>query len=383
LAALGVCLLLSPLLWLLARRLAAPLWELTARLDAGSSAAVPARAPASPLYREAELLGQALGRYAQRQTEDAAHLRELNATLEERVAQRTAELVASEQRLRTITDNLPVLIAYIDKQERYQFCNATYTTWLGLDPRDMLGRTVQEIAGAENYGLRKERLQLALAGERTEFEISTDTLGVTRHMQTTYLPDVSPQGGVQGIYVLAIDVSAMKAAEMQLVQMARTDTLTGLANRLGFNDKLGHALARSRRRGQPVALLFLDVDKFKHINDSLGHAVGDEVLKVFAQRLLASVRETDTVARLAGDEFVVVLEDLHTPAEPQFVARKILAAINRPFELANAALDVSTSIGIAFQGDGRILPAQLLAAADKALYEAKAGGRNTFRMATS
>jgi diguanylate cyclase (GGDEF)-like protein len=96
--------------------------------------------------------------------------------------------------------------------------------------------------------------------------------------------------------------------------------------------------------------------------------------------LKASVRETDTVARLAGDEFVVILENLHTPAEPQFIARKVLAAINRPFEVAGTKLDVTTSIGIAYQSDGRAQPAELVAAADKALYEAKEDGRNTFRV---
>ena len=379
LAALALCLLLAPLLWLLARRLAAPMWDLTARLETHGTAA-PVRERRNPLYREADLLGDALDRYAQRQAEDAARLRELNTTLEARVAQRTAALAASEQRLRTIADNMPVLIAYIDKQGHYQFCNATYRTWLGIDTATMVGRSVQEILAPEDYLPRKPLLQRALAGERAESDMVTTTLGVTRHLHTTYLPDVSPQGVVDGVYALAIDVSAMKNAEELLMRMARTDTLTGLPNRLRFNEKLVEALARSRRRSQAIALLFLDVDKFKSINDSLGHAAGDEVLKIFASRLAACIRETDSAARLAGDEFVVILEDLHTLAEPQFVARKILAAVNRPFELPGGLLDVSSSIGIAYQADGRIQPEQLLAAADKALYEAKAGGRNTFRM---
>ncbi len=500
-AAIAVCALLAPMLWLLARRLAAPLRELTVRLDSNSAPEL----SRSPLYREADVLGEALVRFAQRQMEDAAHLRELNATLEERVAQRTAALAGSEQRLRditdnvpaliayfgadercqfvnatamknhrinpqqlssttlrsalgerydehrphiqlalagqrtsfdgqidiggvrvdfqthfvpdlapdgrvlglyilssdqtalkaaerrsaageqrlrTIADNLPVLISYIDKHERYQFCNATYKTWLGIDPAAVLGRTVGEALGNTNYASRRPLMARALAGERTEFEMSNSSHGVMRHTHTTYLPDVSDSGVVNGIYVLAVDITAMKAAEDKLVLMARTDSLTGLPNRLRFNEKLLEVLARTRRNGQPIALLFLDVDKFKLINDSLGHAAGDEVLKIVGQRVSASVRETDTVARLAGDEFVVILEGLHTQAEPQFIARKILAAINRTFELTGAVWDVSTSIGIAFQADGNIQPEQLLAVADKALYQAKAGGRNTYRMST-
>ena len=377
LAAGVLCLLLAPLLWLLARRLAAPMRELTARLDTGGLAT----ASYSPLYREAELLGDALARHEQRQAEDAAHLRELNATLEARVIQRTAALAGSEQRLRTITDNLPVLISYIDRNGRYGFCNGTYKTWLGVEPQAIVGRTVEETLGPEIYAPRKPLLARALAGERIEFEMLSTPLGVKRHTHTTYLPDVLADGSVAGVYALVIDVSAMKAAEEQLMQMARTDSLTGLPNRLCFDERLVDALARSRRSGKPIALLFLDVDKFKLINDTLGHAAGDEVLRVFGQRLLGSVRETDTVARLAGDEFVVILEELHTPAEPQFIARKIIAAVNRGFELEEGLWDVSTSIGIAFHTDGNMQPAALLAAADRALYEAKAGGRNTYRLA--
>ena len=372
-----LCLLLAPLLWWLAHRLAAPMRELTARLDTGGSA----MSNHSPLYREAELLGQALTRHEQRQAEDAAHLRELNATLEARVMQRTAALAGSEARLRTITDNLPVLISYINQHERYEFCNGTYKTWLGVEPQSIVGRSVEDTLGPEIYAQRKASLARALSGERIEFEMSHSPLGVQRHTHTTYLPDVSPDGSVAGLYALVIDVTAMKAAEERLMQMARTDSLTGLPNRLCFDERLNDALARSRRSGKPLALLFLDVDKFKLINDTLGHAAGDEVLRLFGQRLLGCVRETDTVSRLAGDEFVVILEELHTPAEPQFIARKIIAAVNRSFELQEGLWDVSTSIGIVFHIEGTMQPAALLAAADRALYEAKAGGRNTYRLA--
>jgi diguanylate cyclase (GGDEF)-like protein/PAS domain S-box-containing protein len=318
--------------------------------------------------------------------DDAGVVQGLYGTVLDLTERRDAEVARarSEQRLRAITDNMPGLIGYIDKEERYQFCNATYREWVGVEPAQVIGRTMSETLGEEAYRRRRAHLQRALAGERVDFDIETTWLGVTRHLNTTYLPEVDARTGVvDGVYALVTDITAMKAAESLLAHQAHTDSLTGLANRHAFNEKLAEALARSRRGGQPIALFFLDVDKFKGINDSLGHGVGDEVLKTFAQRLLASVRETDTVARLAGDEFVVVLEGLHTPAEPQFIARKVLAAIGRPFEVGGLRLDVTTSIGVAFQRDGAILPAELLALADKALYEAKDGGRNTFRMAAA
>jgi diguanylate cyclase (GGDEF)-like protein len=122
-----------------------------------------------------------------------------------------------------------------------------------------------------------------------------------------------------------------------------------------------------------MALMFMDIDKFKSINDGFGHAIGDAVLKEFARRLVDSVRQTDTVARLAGDEFVVILEGLHSAEEPQFVARKILAQMARPFDLDGLELAVTTSVGIAFHdAEGAMTtPSKLLVRADQALYASK------------
>jgi diguanylate cyclase (GGDEF)-like protein/PAS domain S-box-containing protein len=292
-------------------------------------------------------------------------------------------LASRESQLRAIMDGVPAPVAYIDRDERLQFLNATFEAWTGVPVAQAIGRPLQQVIGRRRYGQCHAQLQQAMAGQRVEFEAHSQSQGQPHCVQTILIPDGEAGAPAAGLYALSMDVSAMKAVERQLAQQARTDSLTGLPNRHSFNEKLVEALARSRRSGQPIALLFLDIDKFKSINDSLGHAAGDEVLKVFATRLNASVRQTDTVARLAGDEFVIILEGLHTPAEPQFVARKIIAAVNRPFELPGLALDISTSIGIAFQADARIHAAALLAAADKALYEAKGGGRNTFRMASA
>ena len=293
------------------------------------------------------------------------------------------QIQTSERRLRDITDNLPVLISYVDEEQRFRFSNGTFINWLGVEPTEMLGRTMLEVVGPELYEQRRELVERALAGERVEFEMSSIALGRTRHLHTTYVPDVRFDGTVAGIYTLSTDISDLKAVQQQLSQLARFDTLTGLANRHQLNEKLPEVVARARRSREAVALMYLDVDRFKSINDTYGHATGDAVLKEFARRVKGCVRATDTVARLSGDEFVVVLEGLHAAAEPQFVARKIIAAIDRPFELGNGlVLQVSTSVGIAFAPDVQLPPEALLARADAALYEAKAGGRNTFRLAT-
>ncbi len=298
---------------------------------------------------------------------------------------RQAELdrARSEQRLRAITDNLPVLISYIDKDQKVRFANETYRTWLGADPAKLVGQHVQDVVGDSLYEPRRPFLERALAGERVEFENEALALNVLRTTQTTYIPDIDEQGEVRGLYTLSSDVTALKNVERQLQALARFDTLTGLPNRLQVNERLPEALARAERSRDSLAVMFLDIDRFKSINDSLGHATGDDVLKEFAQRLQSSVRTTDTVARLAGDEFVIILEGLHTEDEALAVAAKIIASVNLPMHAGGARIDVSTSIGVAFHRPAGALPSakELLMTADTALYSAKDAGRNTFRMA--
>ncbi len=180
------------------------------------------------------------------------------------------------------------------------------------------------------------------------------------------------------------DITAAKQLEEQLRSVARIDTLTGLHNRLAFNEMLPVALARARRTGQQLAIMYLDIDRFKGINDTLGHAGGDAVLVEFAARLRASVRTTDVVARLAGDEFVVILENLDKPNTVADIARKVVAQVAAPtFDVEGRPLAVTTSIGIVCNrpSDSTATVDELVARADAALYGAKAAGRNTFQFA--
>jgi diguanylate cyclase (GGDEF)-like protein/PAS domain S-box-containing protein len=291
---------------------------------------------------------------------------------------------SSERRLRAIADNLPVSITYIDSEERFRFVNRTGLEWAGRGADDVLGRRVEDCVPADRYALRRDALARALAGERVNLDI--DAAGaLTRSVQCVYVPDVQPDGRVAGLYGLETDVSALKKIERQLSLLVRCDALTGLANRYQFNDQMPRILARARRARAGVALMYLDVDRFKQINDTLGHAAGDAVLQAFAQRLSKSVRATDTVARLGGDEFVVILEGLHGEAEPEVVARKILAQVAQPLAFEGRTLDLTTSIGIAWCADigdaaqDEACAQALLARADEALYLAKAAGRNTWR----
>ena len=171
-----------------------------------------------------------------------------------------------------------------------------------------------------------------------------------------------------------------KQAETWLRYVARHDPLTNLPNRALFNDRLQSALARARRE-QQLALLYIDLDGFKQVNDSCGHPVGDLMLQEVAQRIKRCVRESDTVGRIGGDEFVVLLHDIAQPEHATAVAEKIRAALERPFELAGQHLQISSSIGIASCPEHGDDNKQLIRLADEAMYAAKKDGGNRLLVA--
>ncbi len=179
-------------------------------------------------------------------------------------------------------------------------------------------------------------------------------------------------------FAFMADITERKQTEDKLLQMAQYDSLTGLPNRALFNDRLEHAMELSRRTGSAIALAYLDIDDFKAINDGHGHAVGDGVLQEFARRLSASVRSADTVARMGGDEFVLLLEDLASVADAGVISTKLLDNVRKPVLLQGHALAFTASMGGTVCQGGQTTAAELLARADHALYQAKHNGKNTF-----
>jgi len=172
------------------------------------------------------------------------------------------------------------------------------------------------------------------------------------------------------------DISNIKQAEKNLQRIAYYDPLTGLPNRALFHDRLDHEMATASRNDQQLALLFLDLDHFKYVNDSFGHSVGDALLKVIAERLLTEVRESDTVTRLGGDEFTVIITEFATIGDTSRLAERMMARINEPILLADQQLHVGASIGIAFYPDDGKDAETLIQHADMAMYQAKEHGRN-------
>ena len=285
-------------------------------------------------------------------------------------------LIESQRRLRMVTDNLPALSAHVDTEQRYRFLNAHIRRVFGTDVDAAIGRTMREIRGEATYARLAPHVEAALRGELTRFVYTEEVGGRSVHYQSNYIPDVDAAGHVHGFYAMTFDITEQHETQQQLELLARVDTLTGLPNRRQFDERIAEAMLRSHRSQQTLAVMFLDIDRFKQINDSIGHAGGDAVLREFARRLRRCVRATDVVARLAGDEFVVLLEGVAGPAELAALAAKMLASVRAPFEANGRVLAVTTSVGVATCTNSRAGTAELLARADGALYQAKSQGRD-------
>ena len=290
-------------------------------------------------------------------------------------------LAQSEHRLRTLADNLPAIVTYVDRDQRYQFVNAHLGEVFGIDSSSLLGRTVCETNGKKLYAEIEPHVTAALRGEEVIFQGTWAVKDRSYHYQSTYIPDIDGRGAVRGYYELTFDISALKEEHRELDMLARVDSLTGLPNRRRFEECLHDAMGRTRHSGNLMALMFLDIDHFKSINDTLGHGAGDLVLKEFASRLEDQVRNTDLVARLAGDEFVVLIEAIHDLEALKALAAKIIVSVRSPLTLARHPVSVTASMGVSLFDGGEDSSADLLAAADRALYTAKRQGRNRFSLA--
>jgi diguanylate cyclase (GGDEF)-like protein/PAS domain S-box-containing protein len=179
------------------------------------------------------------------------------------------------------------------------------------------------------------------------------------------------------------DITTRKRTEIELAHQATHDALTGLPNRGLFYDRLERAMIRSRRSKRLMAVMYVDIDRFKSINDTFGHGTGDALLKAFARRLADCMREADTVARMGGDEFTLIVEELTGREMGTRIGEKIVAATRPEFALANRAIAISSCVGVSFyEGEDNVTHEMLIKNADEALYSAKSGGRNTFRVAS-
>lgn len=282
----------------------------------------------------------------------------------------------SEEQYRLVTDALPVLIAYIDARQRFRFNNKAYEEWFKLPIAKIIGKPVKDILGENSFATFNEHYQKVLSGDQVSFETTMCfPEDQERYVSVTLIPRVTG-GVVIGVFSLMSDMTP------RINYLATHDSLTGLPNRSLFNEKLSRALKNAARNSSQVALLFLDLDHFKNVNDTLGHDVGDQLLVKVAERLKKSVQDNDTIARLGGDEFIVILENVANMERMTKTANKICQSLSEVYEINDRQIFVTTSIGISVYPDDGDNIQRLLKNADMAMYRAKERGRNMFEFYT-
>ncbi|HVT52693.1 MAG TPA: diguanylate cyclase, partial [Dongiaceae bacterium] len=283
--------------------------------------------------------------------------------------------------LRAITDAVPALVAYVDRDERYRYCNDEYRDILGVEPERLIGRHITEVVEREIYDVVKPQIDRALAGTEVAFVRPMLARGETRYVEQRYIPSFGTAGAVDGFYAIAWDITDSRIREQALSREAQTDPLTGLLNRRGITEALTEETQCWRNGDSQGAVLFLDMDRFKQINDTLGHDVGDELLKAFAERLRGVVRASDRLARLGGDEFVIMISAPDAEEVAKRVAQNLLERVRQPVPIDGRTVNISTSIGIAVvKPHGKATHVEILKEADTALYEAKAAGRDRYAL---
>jgi diguanylate cyclase (GGDEF)-like protein/PAS domain S-box-containing protein len=279
-----------------------------------------------------------------------------------------------------ITRSLGEGVLAIDTDGLVTFVNPAAVELLGWTAEELVGRELARHMDPEGFvGGRWVHLPRLLAGETVRLDEYALVAREGSHLDVALTASpVEREGVVTGAVVVLRDVSERMALERCLVHQAFHDALTGLPNRALFLDRLAQSRARSGRDGSTQAVLFVDVDRFKVINDSLGHAVGDEVLQSAARRIVEVIRPSDTVARFGGDEFTVLLDNIHDPGEAAVCAERIIDVLQAPMTVGGRDVVVTVSIGIAV-GSGT--EGDLVAAADIAMYQAKSEGKNRFAFA--
>ena len=298
----------------------------------------------------------------------------------------TEALRTADQRLSFHIDNSPLAVIEIDHDLKLTHSSRRATELFGWVESEVRGKSLLPLLSTPDEAHAPLRSALTRLRERNDTRNRCKTThrhtdGTTLHCAWFNSALTDARGEVVSIMALVEDVSARVRSARQLRELAERDPLTGLYNRSVFQVRLEASLARARRNGGAVALLFVDLDGFKRVNDTMGHRAGDGVLRDVAQRLLAVVRESDTLARLGGDEFVVILDaDVHATVV-ESLSERILAALAAPFMVGDGFTSIGASIGVAMQPAQGGQADRLITRADEAMYAAKRAGRNCVRHA--
>jgi diguanylate cyclase (GGDEF)-like protein/PAS domain S-box-containing protein len=293
------------------------------------------------------------------------------------VAERRSLERRTEERVRALVEHSSDIITVVGPDLTVRWQSTTVQRMLGHPVDALVGRRLSGLVHPDDAQLFESHFLAATSkpGTVTFTARFRHASGGWRHLEAIAENRLADPA-IEGVVLSMRDVSERKALEDELRHQAFHDSLTGLANRALFEDRLTHGLASARRHGRPVAVLFLDLDDFKTINDSLGHASGDELLRAVASRIAEIVRVTDTAARLGGDEFAVLLETMDDDNDGERIAARLLEQLQPPFQIGDRQLRVSGSIGVAVS-DSSVGVDELLRNADTAMYAAKEAGKGT------
>jgi len=378
------------LAYFISHSISAPLRELVRKVhdtgdDAGAhvNEGVQAAVPGEPEARAKDELGRLAQRFERMREaigQKIQKINEINASLEQTVIERTAELVAQERESRTLIENSPDTIARYDRELRRIYANPAFCTSVGCSLAEALGKRPSELPGGPNARVYEKIISDVIAsGTSTQFELrwaGRDGREQCSHIRIT--PEVDPSGKVNSVLAVGRDLSDRLAFEATIWKQANFDALTGLPNRQMFHERLAQEAGQPGHLGQRMALMLIDLDRFKEVNDSLGHDMGDVLLIEAGKRIRSCVRQSDTVARLGGDEFTVILPNLDDAESVEQIARTIIGKLAEPFNLGADEAFISASLGVTFYPDDARDLDVLFKNADQAMYAAKNAGRNRF-----
>ncbi len=305
-----------------------------------------------------------------------------NADLHLQVKRAKEEIEKEHNLLQMLIDNIPDIIYFKDKKNRFIRVNKAKAEYSETTPEKMIGKTDFDFypekeakkCFADDNQVMESNVPLIDRIEKITFSDKRESW-----LSTTKIPRYNEKGDVIGTMGISRDITRRKRAEEGLAYIATHDTLTGLPNRALFNDRLGMAITRAQREGKKVAVMMLDLDWFKRINDSLGHKVGDGLLQAVGSRLKDILRKTDTAARLGGDEFLLLLPEITRVEDTTKIAQKVLRTFQKPFAVGQEELNITTSMGIAVYPEHTEDAETLIRYADVAMYQVKKSGRNSYR----
>ena len=295
-------------------------------------------------------------------------------------------LFEEKERAQVMLNSIGDAVLATDLEGNVTYLNVEAESITGWSREDAVGRPLAEVFSIIDATTREtvaNPAQHALAKDRTVGLAANAVLirrdGFESAIEDSAAPIHNRSGEVTGAVIVFHDVSQSRAMAQKMTHLAQHDFLTGLPNRALLTERLSHAIGLANRHRKQVGMLFLDLDDFKHINDSLGHAIGDQLLQSVAERLVASVRGTDMVCRQGGDEFVILLAEIEQPQDAAHIAEKLLAAFIAPHLIGESELHVTLSIGISVYPDDGDNVDSVMQNADTAMFHAKAIGRNNYQ----